>query len=207
MNLKTIILSVLSSTTCFTAGQAEQQPPPSRGGLLGMELANAQNNTDFFRFFHLEPVGSAESNGEYTITTFRPSGPRFHDLVRLQVETDADNRIVRLTLEVDRSFIANPSTGVFAADLVKSFLFAAGTAADSEALRSLGNEIQFRKVGRQIVIHRDASPQLPSSPSDGYLAYQGQLQRWTSSTSHLSVTLSNVDREGKPVLLLEARPV
>ncbi|MBV9644132.1 MAG: hypothetical protein JO334_11205 [Verrucomicrobia bacterium] len=185
---------------CF----AFEQPARADTGLLGMELAAAQTRTDFFRFFHLEPVGSAETRDKHAIRHFRPSGPKFHDLVQLEVETDSDDRILRLTLQLDRSFIDSSSTGVFGADLAKSFLLDAGGGSERDALWPITNEIQFRDLARPILMHRAAAPELSHLTSSGYLAYRGRRTLWTFSTSEVTFTMRNADLDGKPVLFIEA---
>jgi len=198
MKLRQIFFS-LFPVTCF----ALQQPGWAADGLVGMQLSEARSSTDFFRFFNLEPVGPAETNGESSIHHFRPSAPAFHELVELEVETDPADRISRLQLQLDRRFIDSPSQGVFAADIAKSFLLASGGVAERDALRSLANEIQFRNLGRTVIMHRDAVPELPPTPGNGYLTYRGRRSEWTISTPAVAVTLRNGEREGRPVLMLE----
>jgi hypothetical protein len=199
MNLKRTCLS-LFPLACF----AFEQPARAGAGLLGMELTAAHTRTDFFLFFHLEPVGSAETRGQHCVSHFRPSGLKFRDLVQLEVETDSDDRILRLRLQLDRSFIDSSSTGVFGADLAKSFLLDIGGAGEREALWSLTNEIQFRDPARPILMHRDAAPELPHTISSGYLAYRGRRSLWTFSTPEVTFTMRNADLDGRPVLFIEA---
>ena len=202
MNLKKVLFG-LFPLACF----AVQQPARAMDGLLGMQLSSAREGTDFFRFFRLEPVGPVETNAQSSVHHFRPAAPAFHDLVRLDVETDSADRISGLKLQVDRTFIESPSAGVFAADLAKSFLLAAGGAAEREALRSLADEIQFRDLGRPLLIRRDAARELPPAPSPGYLAYCGRRAEWTTSTPAVSFALRNAEPAGRRILLLEADPV
>ncbi len=50
------------------------------GGLLGADLNRARVQADYFRFFNLEPIGSAQPlNGE-RLLAFKPSGAAFRDL-------------------------------------------------------------------------------------------------------------------------------
>lgn len=73
--------------------------------------------SELFAWFHLEPAERPDR--------FRPGGAAFHDLAALDVRADGHGRVTGLTLRLARRFIDDPRNGVFARDIMKSFLRAA----------------------------------------------------------------------------------
>jgi len=100
---------------------------PSRCG-LGDRLSNARQG-GFFSWFCLAAVAADEPSPvrafdpAYEWERFRPSGPRFHDLVELAFGLDASGCIGAASLAIDRSFIEKPAVRPFARDIAKSFLY------------------------------------------------------------------------------------
>jgi hypothetical protein len=121
------------------AQNAQIVPEDATAPMIGADLNKVQRTRDFFIFFHLVPTGPANAQG---VTTFRPSGERFHDLVWLSVTTDRDARITAMTLMIRRSFIDDPKNGIFARDIVKSFIRDAPPKADANQLEALAHDIQ-----------------------------------------------------------------
>ena len=88
-------------------------------GSLGRTLESARKS-EFFQWFHFEKSErSAQDPGESV--KFRPSGEAFRDLCWLDVLVAPTGAMVRIELVVRRSFIEG-NQGLFAQDLVKSFL-------------------------------------------------------------------------------------
>ena len=95
---------------------------------LGSTLADAKAS-GFFQWFHLVAVGDSSMirDGETDAPgderhRFRPSGPRFHPLVELELGVLGSGRITTACLQIDRAFIANAAIRPFARDITKSFL-------------------------------------------------------------------------------------
>jgi hypothetical protein len=89
----------------------EKEPVP---GVLGQALSLAEKS-EFFAWFHLAPYEAPQAIGGGTIWHgYRPTGPKFHDVVTLNLETDQAGVIGRLTLCLDRQFIDSASSAPFA---------------------------------------------------------------------------------------------
>ena len=88
-------------------------------GAFGDQL-NVATATHFFRWFQLAPV--YEKPTSHRTKRYRPSGPAFHNLVSFEIGMDTEERIARMTLELDRSFIDDARNGAFAADIASSLL-------------------------------------------------------------------------------------
>src|SRR5580692_5567936 len=104
-------------------------------GAMGETLESARR-TEFFAWFNLEEAGRrAEPPGE--AVRFRPSGAKFRELCYLDALTAPQAPgapLVALELVVRREFIEGRD-GIFAQDLVKSFLLAALPDACREVLQ------------------------------------------------------------------------
>lgn len=140
--------------------------------------------TGFFKWFNLEPA----AEGAVGETVYRPSGEAFHDLVRLVARSES-GLLQTLTLEVRRSFIADPQQGAFARDVVKSFLEALDCAGDP-AIAPVIDEIFFRGP-RGPMIMRGAPPALPASASAAYLVFSGQQESWSGKSRGVVLTFAN----------------
>jgi hypothetical protein len=129
---------------------------------LGARLANAQQS-GFFTWFCLCAVGADEPLPEpavepaRTAQRFRPSGPRFHELVELAIDPNESACITAASLSIARSFIENPANRPFARDIAKSFLY---WVLPTEAAHALRHEIALIGAfadGESVVIaHPDA---------------------------------------------------
>ena len=156
-----------------------------------MTLEAAQK-TSLFTWFSLDQVGEPEKSPAETLTRFQPSGPAFHDLVRLEVGTNAGGLIRALCLHLARRFIEDPAQGIFAADLAKSFLQAAVPTADRSLRDSLANEISGRaRTNRPVIVAGGAPPSDPLTgpPSRAYRVYRGEVPQWSESTASTRLTL------------------
>jgi hypothetical protein len=136
--LRRLWISVVSVVLAWF-GAAAAQPPPANAGMIGADLAAVRQGSDFFTFFHLEPTGPASPE---RVTEFRPSGEDFRQLARLTVTVDAGGKITAMTLTLKRSFIDDPTNGVFARDIAKSFLRDAPPAADEKGVSDLADDIE-----------------------------------------------------------------
>src|SRR5271170_3331657 len=83
------------------------------GGFLGQPLETAKESA-FFGWFHLAQVGSIPASGGAQVLTFKPTGDKFHDLTTVRVTVDPEGTVRRMELILSRSFIDDPSDGVFA---------------------------------------------------------------------------------------------
>jgi len=177
---------------------AEAEPVAAQG-MIGEDLQTVRSTSDFFTFFHLEPTGPLAAPG--TIE-FRPSGPQFRPLVRVTATVDSQGKIVAMSLTVLRSFIDDPQNGVFAGDIVKSFLRGAPPLEDQAALVPLAEDIELRQ--KADVVAFGAQPRLPARPPvPEYAVYTG------ASTDPVDRHLARTDfrmqpsnKAGQPALTL-----
>jgi hypothetical protein len=90
--------------------------------MLGHRVADAADH-DFFRWFHLTRYEAAQRLADGTTWHgFRPDGAKFRELVTVNLETDAAERITDAKLCLDRAFVEHPKDGPFARDIAASFL-------------------------------------------------------------------------------------
>jgi hypothetical protein len=159
-------------------------------GSLGSNLETARRS-DFFQWFHLqEATRRPEPPGE--LLTFRPEGAKFRELCSLQALATPTGEIVRLELIVGRSFIEG-NQGLFAQDLLKSFLNAALTDACKELLRNFLAEMN--EPGR-------------NGETIGYTTFRGRNPEWATETGWSRLRLANVllPEGASLVVAIEANP-
>lgn len=77
--------------------------------------------TDFYRWFHLEQTAAMPTEDGRTTAAYRSAG-QFRELAALHIEADADGWTDALCLQVVRSFVDDPREGIFARDLIASFI-------------------------------------------------------------------------------------
>src|ERR1700745_581006 len=148
-------------------------------GTIGQALSMVEK-AELFTWFHLAQDEAPREIGEGRIWHGdRPSGPKFHDLVTLNIETDAVGQIERTTLCLDRQFVERPTDAAFARDIARSFLIWALPAGAQAEARSLIDEIgDLRPLSIPVIRHAGVpQPVLPRFPSPGYrtfLGYQGE---------------------------------
>lgn len=114
-------------------------PSAWAGSLPGTLLDEAQKE-DFFQFFHLKKRAIDERD-DLATHYFRPP---LRDDVVVCVDTDKAGKILQMSLIVGREFIDEPTTNIFARDLVKSFIEAATPLAGAADTSSVVNEIFLR---------------------------------------------------------------
>lgn len=151
-------------------------------GAIGQALSLAETS-EFFTWFHLARYEAPRAIGDgQTWHGYRPTSPKFHNLVTVNLETDRREQIDRLTLCLDRQFIESPTDAPFARDITRSFLSWALSAADSQRAGSLIDEIgDFRASPVPVIRHVSMpEPELPQFPSPAYrtfLGYQGDFDQ------------------------------
>lgn len=176
--------------------------PRAAGAQLGARLEDAKK-TDFFTFFHLEETARGPGHVD-----FRPKGPMFRRHVQVRVVPGPDGTIRELHLALDRDFVDEPMSGIFARDLAKSFLRFAVPGADLPGVEALADEIELPKEmpGYETATTRPRPP-APSTPSPGYGVYLGGTPSHTLRLEGSVVTLENLPLDrGAPVLLVSVVP-
>lgn len=152
----------------------------------------AEQGSDFFTFFHLAEAGAPIVIGaSQAWHSFRPSGPAFHDLVELDVLAKADGTIGAASLGVDRSFIDDPNNGIFARDLVKSFLAWTDRTPSVQLKDLIANIADLSGARRTIFIRGDPPPPPPLDATGAYDVYRGRSQRAAFTDNSLSFTFAN----------------
>jgi hypothetical protein len=157
-------------------------------GSLGRTLDTAKQ-TGFFQWFHLAQTEQTSCEPG-RMTRFRPSGEKFHDLCYLEVLEAGDGAMVQIELVVQRAFIEGRN-GVFAQDLVKSFLSAALPEACRHVLEDFMHEIQA--LGRHGL-------------TAGSLVFRGQREEWSVKTGWSRLSLTNCSSAGERVFIVQVRP-
>jgi hypothetical protein len=172
-------------------------------GLIGSKLPAAEK-TDFFVFFNFAPVGEEKQADGMRDTSFKPTGAAFKALVTLGVGTDANGVITKLDLAVARSFIDDPKNGIYAADLVKSFLGSAAATSAGDDVSSLAVEINTRTMTKMsgTLLTAQPLPQVSATPSAAYQTYAGNSQPQTLvyPSGKVQVMLRNDTQKGEQVL-------
>ena len=152
-----------------------------------------ERQSHFFSWFNLEPDGEPKPAGRDTCLSFRPSGPAFHTLVRLDVMVRNGDRIVGSELWVDRSFVDGKQSA-FARDIVASFLGWALKDEDAEAKNTLiANIGDMGAANEPIIMRRDSAP--PKPPADrtgGYAVFAGRRELATFALGGADLTLRNI---------------
>jgi hypothetical protein len=166
-------------------------PPTPAGGwpavaplspTLGGTLAAAQES-DFFGFFHWTQASrEPTADGGSDVTFKPPAESMFPDVVVLHLALDRGEAIHAMKLRVARGFI-DGEQGIFARDVVKSFLRAAVPAGEEPAIDALATEIEVRGL--------DPDAVLPPTPSVGFQVFAGQAATSTQDFAHAQLLLSS----------------
>ena len=157
-------------------------------GQMGRTLATARQ-TGFFQWFHLVPTEQTmEQPGQ--LTRFRPEGETFHDLCFLDVLEDSSGALVQMELVVLRTFIEGRN-GIFAQDLVKSFLVAALPDACQHVLTDLMREFNSRTA---------------SMETPGFLVFAGRRDTWSTRTGWSRLSFENVALNDQQAFVLSVCP-
>jgi hypothetical protein len=196
--LTSLILAGVTGSQAATAGEDSRC-------LLGTDLARAEAESDYFQFFCLKQVGSAEtlpSGGQRLV--FKPSGSEFHQLVTIFVETDSKGLITLLRAVVARSFVEDSKKGIYARDLIKSTVLAAATQADLASLNDLSEEILHRDIKGTMIYLRE-KPHLSDTPSAAFLVVTGTNSEWQTTVAAGTIKLTNETQENRASLVIEIR--
>jgi hypothetical protein len=171
--------------------------------MLGRNLEIAKQ-TDFFKWFHLERVGSTVDAAGNEAVEFRASGEQFRSLARLMVRCRGTGEIFEFELSLNRGFVENARNGVFAADYAKSFLLFATPQKDWAQVKSLAEEIEEGSfAGRTVIMHADVPrPDLPDTKSAGYLTYLGKQKEFVQELGAAGLKFSNETVDGVATLMM-----
>jgi hypothetical protein len=125
--------------------------------------------TDFYRWFHLEQAAVMPTADGRTTAAYRSTG-QFRELAVLYIGTDADGWTDGTHLQVARSFIDDPREGVFARDLIASFIREAAAEQGYEdaiaaLLLALRNPPPPRR-GEVVYTNSNPIPFMPRLPGD-----------------------------------------
>ena len=174
-------------------------------GGFGSSLDQA-TKTDFFIWFHLQQAGE-ERTAQTTVTTFKPSGKKFHDLATFKVTTAQNGGITGMELILSRAFVDHPQDGVFARDIAKSLLRTAFADDVDQEIKAMADQIEYLGTSTSLIIqHESRKPsKLPSQPAPGYLAYLGQQQSYEHAAGGKTLLLSNIAVNGKKALVIAIR--
>ncbi len=159
-------------------------------GSLGGGLRTA-TGSDFFRWFHLVEVERQAVDDCATRIRFRPEGGRFRDSCYLDAISSTTGELICLLLALRRRFV-DGGDGIFAQDLVKSFLLAALPDACQSVLADFVAEM--------------AVPNPAHGQTPGFLVFRGDRARWRSESGWSLLMLANVQEEGEPWLSVQLRP-
>ncbi len=195
-------LAWLGGTTLTAPGQPATAPETS---LIGAKLADVQANCNLFSFFQFEPIGEPKPSNGMQVTSYKPNGPSFRQLVTLHIQTDSANTIRAMNLEIAQSFISSPQNGVYAADLAKSYLYDIAASGDIGALAAEINTRSMQRSGATILTAQPL-PTMPGPPTAAYQTYAGDSRPAivTSASGKFQVVLRNLTRDGTGILELTA---
>jgi len=156
----------------------------------------AERNGHFFSWFHLDPLGDPVpvSSGRRW-HCFRPDGEAFRAYVELDVLIDASGRILQSRLGLDRAFADHPRNGIFARDLVKSYLQWGLAEPSSREARSLIESIANpAAAGVPVLTRRSSAPPTPGEDTTGgYLAYLGRRASAEAVFGDSKLTIANLE--------------
>jgi hypothetical protein len=174
-------------------------------GGFGDSLDQAQK-TDFFTWFHLQKTGEAKT-AQATVTTFKPSGEKFHDLATFRVTTAPAGGLTAVHLTLSRAFVDNKKDGIFARDIAKSLLRTVFAGGSDPEVQDLANEIEYLDTsGARLIIHESRKPpKLPSQPTPGYLTYLGKQQTYEHAVGGKVLRLENGTLDGEESLVILIR--
>jgi hypothetical protein len=139
--------------------------------MLGKPLGAAISD-EFFRWFHWERYESPSKLADGNVWNgFRPQGEKFRALATLNVETDAADHIVDVTLCLDRAFVEHPKDGAFARDVAASFLRWALSENECSVIAGFLDELG--DLGPNVIRLGKAAP-VPADPSPLYRVFAGR---------------------------------
>lgn len=174
-------------------------------GGFGVSLDQARK-TDFFTWFHLTQVAQEEV-ADAKVTSFKPSGEKFRELVTFKVTTAQDGSLTAMELSLRRAFVDNPRDGIFARDITKSLLRTAFADSADEEIKALADQIEYLGTSTSVIIQHSSRkpPKLPASPTPGYLVYLGKQQSYEHVAGSKTLILNNAAAEGVEALVITIR--
>jgi hypothetical protein len=120
----------------------------------------------------------------------RPSGEKFHDLCFLDVLMSPMGEFVQMELVVKRSFVDGVD-GLFAQDLVNSFLHATLPDACRSVLEEFINEMNTPAGEGQ---------------TPGFQVFKGRKDRWSTQTGWSQLEIANIAVAEEPSLVVNLGP-
>ncbi|MBF6560051.1 MAG: hypothetical protein IVW56_07160 [Candidatus Binataceae bacterium] len=158
------------------------------GGFLGRKLHDLRQ-TEFFTWFNLEPVEEVAQDRKIT---FRPSGIKFRPLVSLSIACDRSGRVTSAALALARGFIDDPTNGIFARDIAKSFLRAGLSKRDLAIAASIADQIEYlSSSSRPVLTTPRPQVSLPDHPTPAYLVFLGREVARTEQLHNSRLVLEN----------------
>jgi len=191
------VASLIASKSRYPSGRRQLRAPRS---------LSEERRGHFFSWFNLEPDGEPKPTGRDSCLSFRPLGPAFHALVRLDVMVRNGDRIVGSELWVDRSFVDGMQSS-FARDIVASFLGWALKDEDAEAKNALIANIGDMSAANEPVITRmDAAlPKPPADRTGGYSVFTGRSELATLALGGADLTFRNGTADDRSLQWLTIR--
>jgi len=177
--------------------------PTASTAQVGRKLEEVRGE-DFWTFFGFQPTGPATVVDDGTTVEFRPRAERFAPLVRVKLAVDSTGTIREMELAISREFVDDPTNGIFARDVVKSFVRAAMPADDLPDVETLANEIQFPREDAPgtTTVRATPAPALPAQATPPYRVYLGRDAEWSRTLEASTIRLRNGQGEGGAVLVL-----
>lgn len=146
--------------------------------------------SDFFRFFRLREVAQCEAEKGRTARRIEPGA--FHECVHLELATTPHGYVATAELAVARSWL-HSQEGLFAADIVRSFIRAVVALPDQTTVEPAANIVHA-------VIFRDLNGNEIASTRPGMdravLAVLGEEAETTMTLNYTAITFSNAARDG-----------
>jgi hypothetical protein len=174
------------------------------GGLRWVRIDDAKQ-TDFFRWFSFAETGTARDADGNAVVSFRPSGEKFHRLVKLDAVLDGQGCIDSLRLSLAKSFLDDNQDGLFARDITKSFLRSALPPPDDRTVASLADEIEWRHDFPVITPASNVAPPLPTRPSTAFLAFTGGQQNYEEAYSRCRMQIEQAKTDGSQAVEITVR--
>jgi hypothetical protein len=164
--------------------------------MIGEPLDPAPNH-EFFRWFHLERYEPPQALADgRTWHGFRPSGEKFRALVTVNLETDAQQRIVDAKLCLDRAFIEHPKDAPFARDITASFLRWALSANQLAGIRPFLDELG--NLGPNVIRLPRAAPEPAGNPGPLHRAFIGNEKAAEQALPGALLRLTNLQARDGP---------
>lgn len=185
---------------------AAGKTPPAPMGETARPRSSEVEKSEFFTFFHLaksDEDGGPPAKTGGRLAVYRPTAPKFHDLVKLVMEIGPNDSVVARKLFISRAFIEDRAVGALAADIVRSHALAAVAAEDRGTVREFVDEL-FERVPRTIPIPgaMQANARVPRLPSPAFRVYRGLGQRSRRLLHYGEFVVANQSGARGPELLV-----